>query len=124
MMSNRSLNRLLCLSLFTLCTQTVIASDALTVAESDTLAKEDIAAAQVLVEVCPTLIGKNPAFDSKIQNHTQTLLKDLKGSAKNLEQLAQDAEYQTILKSAKLDAKEVEKEEQKSVCEDVLNIES
>ena len=41
----------------------------------------------------------------------------------SIESLQKDAEFQSLLKDARSAATEVEKSEQKSVCEDVLNFE-
>ena len=67
------------MALITLCAQSAF-SETLTSQESDRIAKEDIAATQVLAEVCPVLIGNNPAFQTKIENLNPNLIK---GSLEN-----------------------------------------
>lgn len=89
--------------------------------ELDLIAKQDIAATQVLTEVCPAIIGNNPAFQGKIDTLMQTLLKDLSKTT-TLAQLQQDSEYQAELSEARNDVKEVDQTEQKSVCADVLSL--
>ena len=58
----------------TLFAQTTFA-EALTPQEADLLIKEDVAATQVLAEVCPALTGNNPLLKTKIDALTQKLLK-------------------------------------------------
>ncbi len=71
-MITRSLTHTISIALITLCAQSAF-SETLTSQESDRIVKEDIAATQVLAEVCPALIGNNPAFQTKIGSLTQTL---------------------------------------------------
>ncbi|MFW2079638.1 MCR_0457 family protein [Acinetobacter guillouiae] len=119
-MITRSLTRTISIAFITLCAQSAF-SETLTSQESDRIVKEDIAATQVLAEVCPALIGNNPAFQTKIGSLTQTLLKDL-SKPTTLTQLQQDPEYQTVLKEAQTSAKEVDQAEHKAVCADVLEL--
>ncbi|CAM9112142.1 MCR_0457 family protein [Acinetobacter bereziniae] len=119
-MITRSLTRTISIAFITLCTHTAFA-EGLTTQEADLLAKEDIAATQVLAEVCPSLIGNNATFQSKIDTLTQTLLKDLSKTT-TLDQLKQDPEYQSVFKEAQANAKEVDQAEHKSVCNDVLEL--
>lgn len=121
-MVTRSLNRILLSSLLMLSAHSAFA-DNLTTAESDELIKEDIAASQVLATVCPKIMGQNAIFDKKIQQLSQSYLKNMSVKSMTLNQLNQDAEYQAILKTAKADAAEVNQDEQKSVCAEVLEIE-
>ena len=118
----RSLKFILLSTLFTIFAQSSFADSGLTAEESDSIIKEDIAATQVLIEVCPALTANNPKILSSLHNMTQTFLKELKNSSSTLEQLKQDAEYQSILKEAKADATAVDTTEQKSACEDLLNL--
>lgn len=118
----RSFKFLLCSTLITVCAQSSFADSGLTAQESDTITKEDIAATQVLAEVCPALTANNPKILSAIQNMTHTFLKDLQNPSTSIEQLKQDAEYEAIFKEAKADATAVDTAEQKSACEDLLNM--
>ena len=115
-MITRSLTRTISFAFITLCAQSTFA-ESLTAQESDLIAKEDIAATQVLLEVCPALIGDNAAFKTKIETLTQSFLKDL-SKATTLAQLQQDGEYQAALKEARANVKEVDQPEQKTVCND------
>jgi hypothetical protein len=119
-MITRSLTRTISIAFITLFTQSIFA-EGLTTQEADLLAKEDIAATQVLAQVCPPLIGNNPAFQTKIDTLTQALLKDL-SKATTLTQLQQDPEYQSVFKEAQANAKEVDQVEHKAVCNDVLEL--
>ena len=120
-MQTHSLKHIFYLGLLTLSAQTIHASDALTTAEADTLTKEDLAAVQILTEVCPALMSHHEGFQKKIEALSQTFLGNL-SSKVTLAQLQQDSEYQLILKAAKNDAAEVEQAEQKAACEDILSL--
>ncbi len=121
-MITRSLTHTFSIALITLSTQSAFA-EKLTAKEADLIAKEDIAATQVLTEVCPALIGNNAMFKTKIETLTQTLLKDLSKTT-TLVQLQQDTEYQVALNEARTNVKEVDQTEQKAVCNDVLELDS
>ncbi|MBY3625455.1 hypothetical protein HGO21_38925 [Acinetobacter sp. CUI P1] len=99
------------------------ADEAVSVKEADALIKDDIANAQVLIEMCPNLIGKNTKFDQNIKKMVGSYLSNYSDKTASIESLQKDAEFQSLLKDARSAATEVEKSEQKSVCEDVLNFE-
>lgn len=107
---------------FSLLTASVVfADEAVSVKEADALIKDDIANAQVLIEMCPALIGKNAKFDQNIKQMVASYLSNYSDKSASIESLQKDGEFQSLLKDAREAAKEVEKSEQKSVCEDVLN---
>lgn len=109
---------------FTLVAASVaFADEAVSVKEADALIKDDIANAQVLIEMCPNLIGKNTKFDLNIKKMVSSYLSNYSDKTASIESLQKDAEFQSLLKDARSAATEVEKSEQKSVCEDVLNFE-
>lgn len=109
---------------FSLLTASVVfADEAVSVKEADALIKDDIANAQVLIEMCPILIGKNAKFDQNIKQMVASYLSNYSDKSASIESLQKDGEFQSLLKDAREAAKEVEKSEQKSVCEDVLNFE-
>jgi len=116
----RSLNHFISVSLITLLAQSAFAED-LTSQEADLITKEDIASIQVLAEVCPTLISEKAALKNKTDALIQNLLKDLSKTT-TLTQLQQDIEYQVALKEAFQNIKEVDLDEQKSACTDILSI--
>lgn len=121
-MFTRSLTRTISIAFITLCSHSAFA-ETITVQEADLLTKEDIASTQVLIDVCPAFTANNPALKTKIDFLTNTLLKNLSQTT-TLAQLQQDGEYQAAFKEAQANAKEVDSEEQKSVCADVLTLES
>ncbi|WP_343579099.1 hypothetical protein [Acinetobacter sp.] len=109
---------------FTLFTAPVVfADEAVSVKEADALIKDDIANAQVLIEMCPVLIGKNAKFDQNIKKMVGTYLSNYSDKSASLESLQKDAEFKSLLKDAHEAAAEVDKVEQKAVCEEVLNFE-
>ncbi len=109
---------------FTLFTAPVVfADETVSVKEADALIKDDIANAQVLIEMCPTLIGKNAKFDQNIKKMVGTYLSNYSDKSASLESLQKDAEFKSLLKDAHDAAAEVDKAEQKAVCEEVLNFE-
>ncbi|NWK74054.1 hypothetical protein D7V64_00420 [Acinetobacter cumulans] len=123
MITTLSFRRLLGLSLAAVLSQAVIADEGLTPAEANTIIKEDIASTQVMAEVCPAIIGKNAKFDSNIQSLIKSYLADYSEKSMTYEKLQADAEYKSFLAESRTAAKESSKEEQKSVCDDVLNYE-
>ncbi|ENX37499.1 hypothetical protein KTH73_04630 [Acinetobacter courvalinii] len=109
---------------FTLFTAPVVfADETVSVKEADALIKDDIANAQVLIEMCPALIGKNAKFDQNIKKMVGTYLSNYSDKSASLESLQKDAEFKSLLKDAHEAAAEVDKAEQKAVCEEVLNFE-
>lgn len=115
--------RVLGISFSLLTASVVFADEAVSVKEADALIKDDIANAQVLIEMCPALIGKNEKFDQNIKQMVASYLSNYSDKSASIESLQKDGEFQSLLKDAREAAKEVEKSEQKSVCEDVLNFE-
>ena len=92
--------------------------------EENTLIKDDIASAQVLTEMCPSLIGKNAKFDQNIKKMVSSSLSGYSDKSATFESLQKDAEYQSLLKDARTAAKEVDNAEQKTACEDILTSEA
>ncbi|MGE8538913.1 MAG: MCR_0457 family protein [Acinetobacter sp.] len=108
------------LSLAALVSPSVMASD-LTAEENNTIVKEDIASAQVMAEVCPVVIGKNAKFDSTIQTLIQSYLADYSDKGMSYQKLQADSEYKSLLEEARQSAKQTSSDEQKTVCEEVLD---
>lgn len=121
MIKTISFRALLGLGIATLLSQTVLANNGLTQAETNTMIKEDIASAQVMAEVCPSIIGKNAKFDHNIQHFIQLHLQEYPDKSMTYEKIQTDAEYQTVLHEAHQSAQETSKDEQKSVCDDITN---
>lgn len=108
---------------FTFLVAPAVFADAASVKEADALIKDDIANAQVLIEMCPNLIGKNAKFDQNIKKMVDSYLGSYSDNSASLESLQKDAEFNTLLKDARQAATEVDKAEQQAVCEEVLNFE-
>ena len=119
-----SFRSLLSLGVAALLSQAVLANEGLTPAEANTMVKEDIASAQVMIEVCPAIIGKNAKFDHNTHQLIQSYLQNYSDKAMSFDKIQSDTEYKSILNEARQAAKETSKDEQKSVCDDVVNYEA
>ncbi|TCB51027.1 hypothetical protein E0H80_06580 [Acinetobacter sp. ANC 4779] len=102
----------------------VLANVGLTQAEANTIIKEDLASTQVMAEVCPAIVGKNAKFDHNIHQLIQSYLQDYSDKSMTYDKLQADTEYKAVLNEARQAAKETSKDEQKSVCDDVVNYEA
>ena len=107
-----------------LLSQAVSADEGLTQAEANTIVKEDLASAQVMAEVCPAIVGKNAKFDHNIHQLIQSYLQDYSDKSMTYDKIQADTEYKSVLDEARQAAKETSKDEQKSVCDDVVNYEA
>ena len=94
---------------FTFLVAPAVFADAASVKEADALIKDDIANAQVLIEMCPNLIGKNAKFDQNIKKMVGSYLGSYSDKSASLESLQKDAEFNTLLKDARKAATEVDK---------------
>jgi len=121
MIKSISFRGLLGLGIAALLSSTVLADEGLSPEEADTLVKEDLASTQVMAEVCPAIIGKNAKFDQNIQLLIKSYLQDYSDKSITFDKIQSDSEYQSVLKETRQAAKETSKDEQKSVCEDVVN---
>lgn len=119
-----SFRSLLSLGVAALLSQAVLADEGLTPAEANTMVKEDIASAQVMIEVCPAIIGKNAKFDHNTHQLIQSYLQNYSDKSMSFDKIQSDNEYKSILNEAREAAKETSKDEQKSVCDDVVNYEA
>ncbi len=119
-----SFRSLLSLGVAALLSQAVLANEGLTPAEANTMVKEDIASAQVMIEVCPAIIGKNSKFDHNTHQLIQSYLQNYSDKSMSFDKIQSDTEYKSILNEARQAAKETSKDEQKSVCDDVVNYEA
>ncbi|MDV2468043.1 hypothetical protein QR674_03500 [Acinetobacter chinensis] len=102
-------------------TQAVSASEGLSQEEANTIAKEDIAAAQIMNEVCPAVTGNSAKIATNVKSLIDSYLKEYSDKSMTYEKLQNDTEYKAILQEARKDAQDTSKDEQKSVCDDVLN---
>lgn len=119
-----SLHGFLSLGMAALLSQAVLADEGLTQAEANTIVKEDLASAQVMAEVCPAIVGKNAKFDHNIHQLIQSYLQDYSDKSMTYDKIQADTEYKSVLDEARQAAKETSKDEQKSVCDDVINYEA
>lgn len=119
MIKTLSFRSVLGFGLAVLFTQAVNANDGLSPEEANSIVKEDIASTQIMAEVCPAVIGKNAKLDANVKLLTQMYLKDYTGSM-TLDQLQADPEYKSILQETRKAAQETSKEEQQTVCMDVV----
>lgn len=120
MIKKFSLFSALTLSVAAFISPSVVAND-LTTAENDTIVKEDIAAAQVMAEVCPAVIGQSAKLNSTIQELIQSYLAEYSDKGMSYAKLQADSEYKSLLEEARQGAKQTADDEQKTVCEEVLN---
>ena len=120
MIKKFSLFSALTLSLAAFISPSVMAND-LTAEENNTIVKEDIASAQVMAEVCPAMIGQNAKLNSTIEQLIQSYLAEYSDKSMSYAQLQADSEYKSILEEARQGAKQTSDDEQKTVCNEVLN---
>ena len=120
MIKKFSLFSALTLSLAAFISPSVMAND-LTVEENNTIVKEDIASAQVMAEVCPAIICQNPKFNSTFEQLIQSYLADYSDKGMSYQKLQADSEYKSLLEEARQGAKQTSSDEQKTVCEEMLN---
>lgn len=83
--------------------------------------QEEIAAVNVLGEICPKLIGNNKNFDAGYERLLQDLMPNIAQPALALKALADDTEYQGKLKEARADANRATVQENRQVCQDIVN---
>lgn len=117
------LRGLISLGFVAVMSQVALANEGLTQQEADTLVKEDIAGTQVLAEVCPAILGENTRLDTNIQKLINSYLGEYSDSSMTYARLQNDIEYKRVLAEARSAAKEADQEEQKSVCQDILDFE-
>ena len=120
MIKKFSLLSALTLSLAAFISPSVMAND-LTVEENNTIVKEDIASAQVMAEVCPAVIGQSAKLNSTIQELIQSYLAEYSDKGMSYQKLQADSEYKSLLEEARQGAKQTSSDEQKTVCEEMLN---
>ncbi|WP_051526580.1 MCR_0457 family protein [Alkanindiges illinoisensis] len=83
--------------------------------------QEEIAAVDVLAEICPKLIGNNKNFDAGYERLLKDLMPNIDQPVLALKALADDAEYQDKLKEAREDANRASVQDNREVCQDILN---
>ncbi len=93
--------------------------DDFTPAEKQTMLKEDIASTHALSNFCPSLVTNTAQLNANLDILKKKSLVELTDFTEAT--LATDAEYQTLLKEAQDATSQISKDEQRSLCEDVLN---
>lgn len=83
--------------------------------------KEEIAAIQVLSEICPQIIGQNKNFDAGYDRLLADYLKGISNPKLALQALSQEPDYQVILKQARDDAAKASREDNREVCRGVID---
>lgn len=121
MTSSRFLRQLMILSCGAILSQSLFAnSNALSIEERDTIIKEDLAAAHVMVDLCPKILGSDANFSEKMKEISLPFLADLSDKTMTIEKLLNDAEYKELLIQAHADAEETTLDEKKEVCADFV----
>ncbi|MEB3865201.1 hypothetical protein MSG66_14450 [Acinetobacter sp. IK31] len=105
----------------TLCTQAVFADENISTQEADSLIKDDIAATQVLQEICPAFVGTNKKFESNTQKIIAMYLNGYSNKSITLSTLQHDAEFKTLLNEARQASKQMDYHEQHELCEEIVN---
>jgi hypothetical protein len=121
-MKYKTLKQLSFIGLITLFAQNAAFAENLNSVELDEMVKEDIASAQVLLEICPASISGKPEFKQNIEKFTESSLKRLSNPSTTFAQLQQDATYKAAYADAKSSSSEVSKDEQKTECENILTL--
>lgn len=105
----------------TLCTQVVFADEVISTQEADSLIKDDIAATQVLQEICPAFVGTNKKLELNTQKIIAMYLNGYSNKSMSLANLQNDAEFKTLLNEARQAAKQMDHHEQHELCEEMVN---
>lgn len=120
-MLNRSLTRVVCITTLTFLSSTLVQANLISKAELDLVVKEDIAAAQVLNEICPALIKDATKIKQQVDSFTAESLKHLSQANLSFEQLKADPEYQNAFKEALAENNEYSQEEKQQGCNELIN---
>lgn len=83
--------------------------------------QEEIAAVDVLGEICPKLISNTKKFDTGYERLLKDLMPNIDQPVLALKALAEDTEYQNKLKEAREDANKATVQDNRAVCEDIVN---
>lgn len=83
--------------------------------------REEIAAIQVLSEICPQIIGKNKNFDDGYQRILKDLLPGISDPVAAVKAYSQETDFQAMIKQAREDAAKASAEDNRQVCLDVID---
>lgn len=86
--------------------------------------QEEIAAVNVLGEICPKLLGNDPKFNAGYEHLLSELLPNIKQPVLSLKALQDDAEYQKILAQARADANKATVKDNREVCQEITQYNS
>lgn len=81
--------------------------------------QEEIATVNVLGEICPKILGKNPAFDRGYRYVLADLLPNFSDPVLAVRALQDDPDYQKVLKDARVEAGKATVQENRDVCLEV-----
>ena len=118
-MLNRSLTRVVCITTLTFLSSTLVQANLISKAELDLVVKEDIAAAQVLNEICPALITDASKIKQQVNQFTLDSLKHLSTTI-SFEKLKSDPEYQHAFQEALAENEEYSQQEKKQGCDELM----
>jgi hypothetical protein len=104
----------------TAASQTANKGDKVEFKSSLPVTQEEIAAVDILGEICPKLIGNSKKFDEGYRHLLRDLMPNIDQPHLALKALAEDAEYQTKLKEARADANRATVKDNRAVCQDIL----
>ncbi len=99
----------------------VIDDEGIEVSSSMQSTREEIAAIQVLSEICPKIIGKNKNFDSGYQRLLKDFMPGFENPSLAVRALNEEDDYQTILKQAREDAAKASQEDNREICLGVID---
>lgn len=121
-MNHASLSRIILITSITFFYSSSMHANLISAQELETIAKEDIATAQALLEVCPALVNDMTHIKKNVEQFTQDNL--TRFSVKTtLAQLQTDPEYVSALTEAKQEHLEFSPAEQQAGCAELNNSE-
>lgn len=82
--------------------------------------QEEIAAVDVLGEICPKILGNNRNFAAGYERLLKELLPNVQQPVLALKALADDPEYQSKLKQAREDANRASVQDNREICQDIV----
>lgn len=101
-------------------TKTAAKPDGIEVSPTQQSSMQEVAAIQVLSEICPQIIGKNKNFDTGYHLLLSDFLPGFKDPELALQALNENDDYQTVLKQARDDAAHATRENNREVCLGVI----
>lgn len=84
------------------------------------ITQEEIAAVNILNEICPKILGRNANFDAGYNRLLSDLLPDIQNPATALKALQDDQDYQQKLAQARQDANKASVDDNREICLEVV----